>query len=135
MRARLALQERTSAGEPCPTPVVRLKVRDRYGTFADMQFRVDTQADVTAIPTRLAEREAIPFAKVREGTARGIAGRVKKYRDRIRLVIAGREHDWPCDFLEPATDPQTGQPLPDLSPVLAGPGSCRNTPWESIATT
>lgn len=103
-------------------PVVRLKVRDRYGTFAHLDFRVDTQADAAAIPVRLAEREAIPFSRTQDGTVRGVAGRVKKYRDRIRLVIAGREHDWPCDFLEPAIDPQTNQPLPDLLPVLGRAG-------------
>jgi len=102
--------------------VVRLQVRDRYGAFAALKFRVDSQADVTTIPISLAEREAIPFTKAAPGTARGISGRVKKYRDRIGLVIAGREHDWPCDFTEPAIDPETKQPLPALTPVLGRAG-------------
>jgi hypothetical protein len=55
-----------------------------------LKFRVDTQADVTTVPISLAERERIPYARDREGTARGIAGRVKKYWDRLRVVIAGR---------------------------------------------
>lgn len=122
MKARLALVPRTSEGEACPTPVVCLQVRDRYGTSADLKFRVDTQADVTTIPISLAEKEAIPFKKERPGTGRGIAGKITKYRDRIRVVIAGREHDWPCDFTEPALDPESKRPLPDLPPVLGRAG-------------
>jgi hypothetical protein len=118
MKARLELQERTGEGEPSLGPIVWLLVRDRDGTLAKLLFRVDTQADAMAIPIRLAEREAIPFSRRQEGTARGITGVVKKYRDRVRVVIAGREHDWPCDFTEPALDPQTGQLLPELPPVL-----------------
>jgi hypothetical protein len=44
MKARLELQERTSEGEPCPTPVVRLYVRDRYGSLARIRFRVELVA-------------------------------------------------------------------------------------------
>jgi hypothetical protein len=102
--------------------VVLLKVRDRYGAFAEVSFRVDTQADVTTMPISLARKEAIPFGTTRPGTARGIAGKVARYRDRIHLVIAGREHDWSCDFTEPVLDPQTQRPLPDLAPVLGRAG-------------
>jgi hypothetical protein len=102
--------------------VARLKVRDRYGAIAELKFRVDTQADITTIPISVAEKEAIPFTKARAGTARGIAGKIAKYRDRIRVVIAGREHDWPCDFTEPATDPESNRPLEDLAPVLGRAG-------------
>jgi hypothetical protein len=122
MKVRLALEPIMSGGESCPRPVVRLQVRDRYGTYAEVTFRVDSQADVTTVPIRLAEREALPFTKAAPGAARGVAGRVKKYRDRIRVRIAGREHDWPCDFTEPALDPETNQPLPDLFPVLGRAG-------------
>lgn len=122
MKVRLQLVQRTSEGEPCPLPVVMLRVRDRYDTFAELKFRVDTQADVSVVPINLAEKEAIPFTKIRPGTARGIAGKVAKYRDRIRVTIAGQEHDWPCEFTEPALDPDTKQPLQDLSPVLGRAG-------------
>jgi hypothetical protein len=54
--------------------------------------------------------------------ARGIAGKVRKYRDRLQLLIAGRAHDWPCDFTEPAIDAETRQLLPDLAPVLGRAG-------------
>jgi len=102
--------------------VVWLRVRDRYGALVELKFRVDTQADVATIPISLAERESIPFARTQPGSARGIAGRVTKYRGRLRVVIAGREHDWPCDFTEPALDPETRQPLRDLAPVLGRAG-------------
>lgn len=133
MKARIKLVPRTSDGEPCPLPVVVLNVRDRYGALAELRFRVDTQADVTAMPISMAEREHIPYTRAREGTARGVTGRVKKYRGRLRVVIAGREHDWPCDFTDPAIDAATGQPLPALSPVMAGLASCKSTPSRSIA--
>ncbi len=122
MKVRIKLFGRTNEGETCPPPVVQIRVRDKYGTFAVLWFRVDTQADVSVIPVRTAESQAISFSREREGLARGIAGAVKKYRGRMRVVIAGREHDWPCDFTEPAMDPQTKQPLPDLSPVLGRAG-------------
>jgi hypothetical protein len=122
MKVRIALVPRTSEGEPCPTPVIVLMVRDRYGASAELKFRVDTQADVTTVPIGLAEKECIPFSKGRPGTGRGIAGKIAKYRDRIRVLLAGREHDWPCDFTEPAIDAETRQPLRDLSPVLGRAG-------------
>jgi hypothetical protein len=122
MKVRLALEARLSEGEPCPTPVVWLKVRDRYGATATLEFRVDTQADVAVVPIKLAERQALPFSRGRPGTGRGIAGKIKKYRNRLRVVIGGREHDWPCDFTEPAIDPETAQALPDLTPVLGRAG-------------
>jgi hypothetical protein len=102
--------------------VVWLRVHDRYGALAELNFWVDTQADVTTIPVNTAAKEQIPYTKTREGTARGVAGKVKMYRDRLRVVIAGREHDWPCDFTEPALDPETKQPLMDLTPVLGRAG-------------
>jgi len=122
MKIRLALEPRTSDGEYCPTPVVRLRVRDRFGSCAEIKFRVDTQADATAIPISLADREAIAFARTRPGTARGITGRIQKFRDRIHVVIAGKEHNWPCDFTESAVDPESKRPLPDLPPVLGRAG-------------
>ncbi len=51
-----------------------------------------------------------------------MTGAVRVFRDRIRVVIAGREHEWPCDFIQPAQDPETGQPLPELQPVLGREG-------------
>src|SRR5262245_35759438 len=104
MKVRLALEPRTSEGVSCPTPLAWLPVRDRYGSLAELKFRVDTQADVTTIPISLAEKERLPYTRTREGAARGIVGKVKKFRNRLRVVIAGREYDWPCDFMESATD-------------------------------
>ena len=99
-----------------------LRVRDRYQTYAELPFRVDTQADVSTIPVRTAEREAVPFTRQRPGVARGITGKVNKCRGRIQVLIAEREHDWPCDFTEPAVDAETNQPMKDLTPVLGRAG-------------
>jgi hypothetical protein len=100
MKVRIPLEERTVAGIDCPFPLVRLRVCDRFGATAAIPFRVDTAADLTAIPIDLARQQAIPFQEQVQASVVGLVGRTKKYRDRIRLVIAGREHDWPCDFVE-----------------------------------
>jgi hypothetical protein len=122
MKARLPLKRTAGNGENYPMPVVRLRIRDRYGTYVELNFRVDTQADVTTIPLRTAQRQAIPFTTARPGFSRGIAGKVKKYRRVVRLLIAGRQHEWPCDFTEPALDLESGQALPELIPVLGRVG-------------
>jgi len=122
MKARIPLEALGRDGELYPTPVVWLRVRDRYGILTEVKFRVDTQADVTTIPITAANQAAIPFTRARPGTARGIAGRLRKYRHHLRVVIAGREHTWPCDFTESAIDPETKQPLGDLPSVLGRAG-------------
>jgi hypothetical protein len=121
MKARLPLADRTVAGVQCPYPAVKLRVRDRYGSLVPLLFRVDTQADFTTLPIPLAQREGIPFASTDTGIARGLTGHVTRYRDRLRLVIAGREHDWPCDFVA-TPSPPPGTPLAELSPVLGRAG-------------
>src|SRR5205809_7711399 len=63
MKARLPLRQRRVEGIDCPFPVVRLRVRDHYGTLAELYFRVDTQADFTSIPMEAARRERIPFCR------------------------------------------------------------------------
>jgi hypothetical protein len=88
----------------------------------DLPFRVDTQADLTAIPIPTARREGIAFGTEHPGTAYGLAGAVEKFRGRVRLLIAGREHDWPCDFVATPSPPPEGRPLPALSPVLGRAG-------------
>jgi hypothetical protein len=86
-----------------------------------MDFRVDTQADFTSIPVLMAQWEAIPFSRGQERTAIGLVGQTSTYRDRIRIVIAGREHDWPCDFLNPPPR-EPGRPPPELLPALGRAG-------------
>jgi hypothetical protein len=122
MKVRLELVPRIIDGESCATPMVTLRVRDRFGGLVAVPFRVDTQADVATMPITLAQKEAIPFTTARPGTARGLTGSVMKFRDRLRVMIAGREHDWACDFVEPAQDPLTQRPLRDLPPVLGRAG-------------
>jgi len=120
MTIRLPLTNREAAGIRCPYPVVKLRVRDRYGAWVDLRFRIDTQADLTTMPITLARREGIPFGTDHPGTAYGLTGAVTKFRDRVCLRIAGREHEWPCDFVT-SPSPESG-PLPELSAVLGRAG-------------
>jgi hypothetical protein len=85
----------------------------------DLPFRIDTQADLTTLPIITAQREGIPFATDHSGTAYGLTGAVEKFRDRVRLQIAGREHEWPCDFV---ASPPGVRSLPELSAVLGRAG-------------
>src|SRR5437879_9749880 len=122
MKARLPLRQRRVEGIDCPFPVVRLRVRDRYGTLVELYFRLDTQADFTSIPMEAARRERIPFAETRERRAIGLVGEATTYRDRLRIVIAGREDDWPCDFIQPPVPPHPGQQPHELLPALGRAG-------------
>jgi hypothetical protein len=63
-------------GTECPFPVVRLAVRDRYGTVARLYFRVDTQADFTPIPVETTRQHGIPYAgsEERQRTVGGLGG-------------------------------------------------------------
>jgi hypothetical protein len=118
MKVRLELRPRAVEGIPCRFPIARLRVRDRYGTFAELDFRIDTQADFTTIPIETARSQGIPFSEAEERTVVGLVGETTVYRGRVRLVIAGREHDRPCHFIrvpalrEPGRP--SGQPLPAL---------------------
>jgi hypothetical protein len=67
-------------------------------------------------------QEAIPFSEERVRPIRGITGASQAYRGRVRVIIAGREHDWPCEFTKGAVDATSGRPLPDLTPVLGRAG-------------
>ncbi len=120
MIIRLRLVQRRVAGISCPVPVVRLRVRDRYDGWVALFFRVDTQADLTAIPIDTARAEGIAFATNHPGMAHGLVGAVEKFRDHVRLCIAGREHEWPCDFV--TSSPAEDSRLPELLPVLGRAG-------------
>jgi len=91
--------------------LLKLRVRDRYGALAELYFRIDPGADLTAVPISVAQQEGISFRETIPGVARGLVGAVARFRDRIRIVIAGREHDWPCDFIKEAM-PAGGTPRP-----------------------
>lgn len=122
MTIRLRLTDREIAGVRCPYPMLQLRVHDRYGGWVDLPFRVDTQADLSAIPIAIARREGIPFETVHPGTAYGLTGAVTKYRDRIPLRIEGREYEWPCDFVTSASALPEGRSRSDLSAVLGRAG-------------
>jgi len=109
-------------GIDCPFPIVRLRVRDRYGMLAELEFRVDSQADFTSIPVPMARRDAIPFSKAQQRTVIGLVGQTSAYRDRVHIVIAGREHDWPCDFLTQPPPREPDRLSNDLLPVLGRAG-------------
>ena len=119
MKARIPLSPRTVEGIECPFPLVRLSVRDKFGALAPMDFRVDTQADFTTISTRTAQREWIPYSEGRPRVAAGLVGEAHVYRDRIRIVLAGAEHDWPCEFLKPPIPVDSRR---ELLPVLGRTG-------------
>src|ERR1043165_6061515 len=103
MKYRIRLLERQSQGVSCPLPLVKLRVYDRSDTLAELDFRVDTGADVTSIPIALAARarqEGSAFRTDAPGRAGGIAGDVASYRHDVWLLIGGREHVWPCLFVD-----------------------------------
>jgi hypothetical protein len=97
-------------------------VRDRYGTLTELDFRVDTQADFTSMPVRTARREGIAFSEEQERTAIGLVGETTTYRDLIRVVIAGREHPWPCNFVNSPVPREPGVPPRELLPALGRAG-------------
>jgi hypothetical protein len=99
MNVRLPLRQRIVEGYNCNFPIVRLRVRDQYGAFAELDFRIDTQANFTCIPVTRAQVEHIPFSRDAERRVGGLVGETTTYRNQIRILIAGREHDWPCDII------------------------------------
>jgi hypothetical protein len=122
MKVRLRLQERSVEGIRCPFPVVKLEVRDRYGGLAELFFRIDTQADFTSIPVQVARDEHIPFSEAQERTVFGLVGETRAYRDRVHLVIAGREYVWPCEFIAVPLSRTTRRHPDDFVAVLGGAG-------------
>ena len=117
MKIRLPLTRRTVANIPCPYPRVVIQVRDRYGLLAPLPFRIDPGADCTAVPVSVARKENIIYQQTVPGIAAGLVGAAVKIRDRIKLVIAGREYDWPCDFIDvpPAVPGRRPDPLQDVA--------------------
>ncbi len=116
MKVRIRLVPRKSGADDCPYPMVTLFVRDLVGRVVPVYFRVDTAADCTAIPTTSARQAGIPFQTQRASEAGGMVGQARKYRDIIRVVLAGREHTWPCDFVEVPTSAPIRQ-MPDGLPL------------------
>jgi hypothetical protein len=117
---RIPLTHRQVSGISCSRPEVTLRVRTRYGDFIDVRFHVDTAADLTVIPLRIAEAERIPFSRANPGSAIGIVGSVEKFRDTVHLRIGAEEFDWPCDFTH-------SPPVP--SSALGGPSPSSPEPY------
>jgi hypothetical protein len=122
MKVRLKLRPREVDGVACAVPVATLLVRDRYGILVPVPFRVDTQADFTAVPVAVAQEARIPFSREHPTTAIGLVGETTGYRDRIRIVVAGREHDWPCDFVNVRPSREAGRQRAGLLPTLGRAG-------------
>jgi hypothetical protein len=119
MKVRVPLSDHTVGGIACPIPLISLRVQDRYGLLATMPFRVDTGADFTSIPIPWARRNGIPFSERLERRAIGLVGTTRMFRGSIRVVIAGRTHEWPCNFINiPAEAAGHGE----LPPVLGRTG-------------
>jgi hypothetical protein len=109
----MKLQPRTVEGDGCAFPVVRLHVRDRYGLVVLQFFRIDTQVNFTTFPIQMARSRGIPFSEGRQRTVGDLVGETITYVDRVRLVIAGREHNWPCQFIRapPSRDSRQSAPV------------------------
>lgn len=122
MKVRLRLRGKTVGRFSCDTPVVRLRVRAKHGRLAELDFRVDTQADFTSIPVAEALERGIPFSQEHQRTVVGLVGETTTYLDAVRVMIAGREHIWPCYFVKlPAPREPSRRPR-ELLPVLGRAG-------------
>jgi hypothetical protein len=69
------------------------------------------------MPLALARQEQIPYQEAQPGVAAGLVGTTTRFRGRLRIVLAGKEHDWPSDFVD-VPPPAPGR-LPD--PLLEDP--------------
>ena len=70
------------------------------GVLVPLRFRIDTGADFSAMPLSVARNEGIAHQATQKTLVAGLVGATGKYRDRIRVIIAKREHDWPCEFVD-----------------------------------
>jgi hypothetical protein len=99
-RIRLADPDGPEMGGQCP--LVKVLTRSRWGDFAEVQFCIDTGADLTSLPVYLAEREGIAYPRDEDSRRRagGLVGSVDCYRGTIQLRIFGEDFTWPCRFLD-----------------------------------
>src|SRR5690348_8424347 len=91
MKAIIELSDQLGSAGEYPVPCVTLRVQDRSGTWAEVLFRVDTGASVSAMPTSLARSHGIAFQQQTPGRVRGLVGVTSRFRDRIRVRIGNRE--------------------------------------------
>jgi hypothetical protein len=102
----------SGAGGEAPGP-------PRYGDYVPVRFKVDTGADLSAVPVSTAQQVGINFSRSSPGIAGGLVGAVPKYRGTIQTLIAGVRYEWPCDFLETPSGLSTAS---SLLPVLGRAG-------------
>ena len=121
MKIRLHLVDRqASGGVASPFPMVTLLVRDAHGGIVPVRFHVDTGSDCCAIPVALARKVGIPFQHSQSTPVGGMVGTTLKYRDRLRVLIGGREHTWPCEFVEVNTSVTLPKDMPQAVLGRAG---------------
>ncbi len=84
-----------------------------------MPFRVDTGADFTSIPVHLARQFGLDFSQRDERRGIGLVGATRLFRGHIRLTLAGRSHEWPCNFVDTPVEQATQA---ELTAVLGRAG-------------
>jgi hypothetical protein len=109
MKAIIKLDQKRGAASEYPVPCVTLRVQDRYGAWTEVLFRIDSGASVSALPIWLAQHHGMGFQQQTSGQVRGLVGVTSRFRDRLlRVRIGGREHHWPCDFVDVPPQAQQG---------------------------
>ncbi len=118
MKYKIKLLPRTAhaSGFSYNSPEITLLVRTSFGNIT-ARFKVDTGADITAVPLRLAHEEGIDISPhAVQGQVTGLLGQTAtKLRDWITFQIAGTQYRWPCDFIQ-------SLPTPQRTPVLGRAG-------------
>jgi hypothetical protein len=135
MKRKVRLRQTSIQGHSCGTPLVRICVRTRLGTWAPLRFIVDTGATLTNVPIPLARKEGIAFDRslVAQGTARGLVGAVERFRGAIHLRIFGEEFHWPCDFLDEAAGATRGYAVLGRAGLIQALKVCITDPFVTIA--
>jgi hypothetical protein len=88
-----------------------VRARNRHHEFKEIEFQVDSAANVTTIPIATAEAKRLPIpTNVIELEARTAVGKVRQRVHAGRLTVrvpglVGREFVWPCHFVEAQGEP------------------------------
>jgi hypothetical protein len=111
MKWRIELDDSRGPGIGGQRPIVKIRVRSRYGDFTVVPFCIDTGADLTAIPVSLAEDEGIAYPRDEHSRGRsgGLVGAVDRFRGSVHLRLFGEDFTWPCDFVD-SPRPTTQRP-------------------------
>ncbi len=104
MKWRIELDNSRGPGIGGQRPFVIIRVRSRYGDFAEVRFCIDTGADLTVVPVHLARKLGIAYPQDEHSRGRsgGLVGAVDRYRGSVPLRLFGEDFTWLCDFIESA---------------------------------